>query len=365
MPSTTRTVLLTGGAGFTGGWTVGELRRALHRADAEAGRPSVLRVLTHRRPVLDGTGTGLGTGTGAEALPQPEHAHGDLTDPASLRGLCDGVDTVLHLAVRVGEDEEEAHAVNVEGTRNLLAEAARAGVRRIVQLGTAAVYRDGAHRGAAEGELETGPVSVTSRTRLAGERLVLAAGGTVLRPHLVYGAGDTWFVPALAQLVRGLPHWVDGGRARLSLVAVDDLARALAALAVGPGPGRAAGPAPEQAPDPAGWTGGRVLHASHPVPVTARELVGAVAAALGLPLPEGDITVAAALELLGGATPVRERRLSLLAVDHWYDSSRLWALAGVDPGPGFAARFADHAPWYRAALAGGVAPAGHPARARS
>ncbi|MET9616076.1 NAD-dependent epimerase/dehydratase family protein [Kitasatospora indigofera] len=358
MPSTTRTVLLTGGAGFTGGWTVGELRRALHRAGPEAERPSVLRVLTHRRPVPDGTGTATG------APPRPEHVHGDLTDPASLRGLCDGVDTVLHLAVRVGEDEEEAHAVNVEGTRNLLAEAARAGVRRIVQLGTAAVYRDGAHRGAAEGELETGPVSVTSRTRLAGERLVLAAGGTVLRPHLVYGAGDTWFVPALAQLVRGLPHWVEGGRARLSLVAVDDLARALAALAVGPGPAHPAGPAAE-APDPAAWPAGRVLHASHPVPVTARELVGTVAAALGLPLPEGDITMAEALELLGGATPVRERRLSLLAVDHWYDSSRLWALAGCDPGPGFAARFADHAPWYRAALGGGAASVGHPARVRS
>ncbi|OKI24276.1 NAD(P)-dependent oxidoreductase [Streptomyces sp. CB03911] len=350
MASTTRTVLLTGGSGFTGGWTLRELRRALHRADAEASQSSVLRVLTHRRPVPDGTDAGT------DALPRPEHADGDLTDPASLRGLCEGVDTVLHLAVRVGEDEEEARAVNVEGTRNLLAEAARAGVRRIVQLGTAAVYRDGAHRGAAEGELETGPVSVTSRTRLEGERLVLAAGGTVLRPHLVYGAGDTWFVPALAQLTRGLPHWVEGGRARLSLVAVDDLARALAALAVRPGPDHVPGPGAEPAASPGGGPAGRVLHASHPVPVTARELVTAVAAALGLPLPEGDISTARALELLGGATPVRERRLSLLAVDHWYDSSRLWAVAGCDPGPGFAARFAEHAPWYRAALGGGPAP---------
>ncbi|MCX5212259.1 NAD(P)-dependent oxidoreductase [Kitasatospora sp. NBC_00240] len=358
MGSTARTVLLTGVAGFTGGWTARELRRALHRADAEASRPSVLRLLTHRRPVPDGADAGPAAG----ALPRPEHARGDLTDRASLRGLCDGVDTLVHLAVRVGEDEEEAHAVNVEGTRNLLAEAGRAGVRRIVQLGTAAVYRDGAHRGAAEGELATGPVSVTSRTRLAGEQLVLAAGGTVLRPHLIYGAGDTWFVPALAQLIRGLPHWVDGGRARLSLVAVDDLARVLAALAVRPGPDLAAGPASSPAEGPAEGPAGRVLHAGHPVPVTTRELVTTVATALELPLPEGDISMARALELLGGATPVRERRLSLLAVDHWYDSSRLWAPAGCDPGPGFAARFADHAPWYRAALGvgSGAAPVGRP-----
>lgn len=69
----------------------------------------------------------------------------------SVRGLCDGVGAVLHLAARIGGTQEECRAVNVEGTRALLAEAERAGVRRIVQLGTAAVYRDGAHRGAVEG----------------------------------------------------------------------------------------------------------------------------------------------------------------------------------------------------------------------
>ncbi|MFC9329647.1 NAD-dependent epimerase/dehydratase family protein [Kitasatospora sp. NPDC057015] len=359
MGSTARTVLLTGGAGFAGGWTVGEIHRALHREYAAGGPAPVLRVLTHRRPVP--------TPSGPDAAPRLEPADGDLTDPASLRGLCEGVDTVVHLAARVGEDEEQARAVNVEGTRNLLAEARRAGVDRILQLGTAAVYRDGAHSGAAEGELVTGPVSVTSRSRLAGEELVLAAGGTVLRPHLVYGEGDLWFVPALAQLMRRLPHWVEGGRARISLVSVDDLARVVAALAVRPGPdlrasvgrgrrpgaeaGRQAWPAP-----PAG----RVLHASHPVPVTARDLVTRVAAALELPLPEGDVDLAGAVALMGGPAPVWERRISLLGVDHWYDSSRLWALAGCEPGPGFAARFADHASWYRSALGGGPAPAGRP-----
>ena len=338
MGSTTRTILVTGGTGFVGGWTVRELRRALRGTAARDGRDAApaLRLLIHRRPAA--------RDCVADTAVRVECAEGDLADPASLDGLCDGVDTVLHLAAKVGDDPALAYQVNVAGTRNLLAEAQRAGVGRIIQLGTAAVYRDGAHRGAAEGELETGPASVTSRSRLTGEEMVLAAGGTVLRPHLVYGTGDVWVVPALAYLMRRLPHWVEGGRARISMVAVDDLARAIAALALGPA-------------EPAGPAGraGRVLHASHPVPVTTCEVLTALAAALQLPLPEGDLTVAQALELLGDPASVWERRLSLLAVDHWYDSSALWELAGCDPGPGFPARFADHAPWYRSALSKGTA----------
>lgn len=335
MGSTTRTILVTGGTGFIGGWTVRELRRILRDRAARDGRDATpaLRLLIHRRPAA--------RDCVADTAVRLECEVGDLADPASLDGICDGVDTVVHLAAKVGDDPALAYQVNVAGTRNLLAEARRAGVGRIIQLGTAAVYRDGVHRGAAEGELETGPASVTSRSRLAGEEMVLAAGGTVLRPHLVYGTGDVWVVPALAYLMRRLPHWVEGGRARISLVAVDDLARAIAALALGPAV--PAGPA------------GRVLHASHPVPVTTREVLTTLAGALQLPLPAGDLTVAQAMELLGGPAPVWERRLSLLAVDHWYDSSALWELSGCEPGPGFGARFADHAPWYRAALSKGTA----------
>jgi len=50
---------------------------------------------------------------------------GDVTDAASLEPALKGVDGVLHLAVE-----------NVDGTRNLLDAAARAGVRNIVSAGT-------------------------------------------------------------------------------------------------------------------------------------------------------------------------------------------------------------------------------------
>jgi hypothetical protein len=58
--------------------------------------------------------------------------------------------------------------------------------------------------------------------------------------------------------------------------------------------------------------------------------------------------MAQAENLLGVAqAPRRARQLSLLAVDHWYDCSRIWRLAGCPPGPGFAQGFARHASWYR------------------
>ncbi|MBA4866830.1 NAD-dependent epimerase/dehydratase family protein [Streptomyces sp. PSKA54] len=263
-----------------------------------------------------------------------------MRDAASLRGVCDGVDTLVHLAAQVGGDMERCRAVNVGGTEALLSEAARAGVRRIIHLSTAAVYGDGPHRWETETMLRTAPVSPTSITRLAAEESVLSAGGLVLRPHMVYGEGDTWVIPSLVAMLRRVPHWVNGGDARVSMIAVDDLADAIVALAL----------------HSARLPSGRVLHANHPAPVRVRDVITTVARALDLPLPQGSVSDSQALDLLSAPNdPTRARRLSLLAVDHWYESSALWKLTGADPGPGFPERFAPYAAWYRAAAAGTAA----------
>ncbi|MFF9626912.1 NAD-dependent epimerase/dehydratase family protein [Streptomyces griseosporeus] len=308
-------ILVTGGTGFIGAHVV-----PLLRAAAPPGRPGpALRLLTHRRPGPH------------EPAPELETVTGNLADPRTLHGVCEGVTTVLHLAARVGGTEEECRAVNEEGTRALLAEAARCGVRRVVQLGTAAVYGDGGHRGAPEGGIPEAPVSATSATRLAGERLVLAAGGTVVRPYLVYGEGDRWVVPSLLRLLERIPHWVDGATARLSLISAPALAAALTELALAPRPSE-----------------GRVLHAAHPQPVSVRELMTTVCRALDREPPEGDLTLAEARDRL--TDPAARRSLDLLAHDHWYDSTRLWSTVTTDPGPPFTADFAAYAPWYRKVL---------------
>ncbi|MCQ4081185.1 NAD-dependent epimerase/dehydratase family protein [Streptomyces sp. RB6PN25] len=306
-------ILLTGASGFVGRAALAALTR----------RGASLRLLTHRRPIdpVDG---------------DAERIAGDLADPASLAGVCEGVDTLVHCASAIegnegdgkhGEDQERCTAVNVHGTAALVTEARRAGVRRIVHLSTAAVYGTGPHAGITENAVECAPASVTSRTRLLAERSVLAAGGTVVRPMFVYGPGDSRFVPALATALARTPVTVNGARARLSLVAVEDLAEAIAALAHTARPTRG------------------VYHVNHPVPVTVAELHAALTRHLGVPAPAADLTYEDALAFTG-AEPRLVRQLALVALDHFYDSTRVWRELGLVPG-GFGERFTAYAPWYR------------------
>ncbi|NXY96233.1 NAD-dependent epimerase/dehydratase family protein [Streptomyces sp. BR123] len=306
-------MLVTGSTGFIGG-----------RVAAAA------RMLPGARLVLAGRSTGPD-----ESDPAVRYVHADLADPAGLHGLCEGVDTVLHCAAQVGGAEHSARAVNEEGTRALLAEAERAGVRRFVQVSTASVYGRGIFRNAGPEHLPVAPLSPTSRTRAAAERLVLAAGGTVLRPHLVIGAGDRWVVPGLVRLHRRLAASVDGWQARMSVVDVDDLARAATAVAVAPR-------------DTSG-----VWHPNHPEPVGCARIFDALVRLLGLPAGAGDIEAGEARRRLAG-DPVLLHHLAMLTTDHWFDSSRLWRETGCPAGSRFEESLARHAPWYREHLGTGV-----------
>ncbi|MFE1289754.1 NAD-dependent epimerase/dehydratase family protein [Streptomyces sp. NPDC058751] len=311
-------VLLTGATGFVGS----EVLRTMLRGRA-GGHGIDVRALARTAP----PGTPDASG--------PSWVPGDLSDPASLRGAARGTDVLVHLASRVSGGPEACEAVNVRGTRALLEEARRAGVTRIVHLSTAAVYGPGPHRGIAVDEVFPAPVSHASVTRLAGERLALEAGAVVLRPGLVLGAGDRWVVPALSELRSRVPaHW-DGGSGLLSVVDVTDLARLIVTLAA---TGTPVGPA--------------VHHASHPVPVSNRDLMAALTER-GLVDPvTADWSWENCLRRLRevpGSTS--ERQFSLLARDHWYRSEDIWRITGCPAGPGPLARLAGSTPWYRVHLA--------------
>lgn len=327
------TIMITGAAGFIGGHVARE---------AERRGGLSLRLMSHRRPPAGAAGAGPGPDPGA-AVPGHRTVRADLSDPGSLRGVCEGVDVLLHCASQIGGTPEANETVNARGTAALMAEARRAGVSRVVYLSTASVYGRGAFRAARPEDLVRNPGSPTSGSRAHAEDAVLAAGGVVLRPHLVLGDGDRWVVPGLARILRALPGSVEGWAARTSVITAHDLARLLLGAGLAP----------------AGDLTASVYHAAHPVPVTVRTLLSAVAAVAGQaadpaagpaagPAAE-DLTAVRARELLA-ARGIPGQGLDMLTSDHWFDSDPVWRDLRCTPGPDFEAAFKELAESYRRAL---------------
>ncbi|MER5218704.1 NAD-dependent epimerase/dehydratase family protein [Streptomyces sp. NPDC002838] len=313
-------VLVVGGTGFIGSAVL----RELIRARTAGGNTPILRVLS-RRPLQAVT----------EAA-EVQHVVGDLGDPSTLRGICSGIGTVIHAASYVGRDVRQCEGVNHLGTRALIEEADRHGVRRFVYVSTASVYGAGPHRGPHEGQLNPAPASPASTSRLRAEDEVRAAGGTVLRPHLVYGAGDRWFVPTLVRVLRQVPSWPKGASARNSVIAVEDLARVIVTLARWPWP----------------HGGGETYHVADPRPLSMGSLLVRLQGLLGLPEPRW-VPSAEHRTLVRHALPgLSDHQYALLTEDHWYDTGRIWHKAELDPGPGFEKRFAACSSWYEDLMAG-------------
>ena len=151
--------------------------------------------------------------------PHGVEAHdGDVTDRSSLRGAADGCDAVLHLVGIVDESPPEVtfQSVNVDGTRHVVDEAARAGVAQLVYVSSL-----GADRG----------TSPYHRSKLAGEEIARTFAGrwVVVRPGNVYGPGDE-VVSLLLKMVRALPAIpvIAGGDQPFQPVWADDVGEALA-----------------------------------------------------------------------------------------------------------------------------------------
>lgn len=204
------TVLVTGANGFVGSHVLSALADAGHQVLAlvrdDDGATQVERRLS------------------AAQRPSVEVRRGDVTKPASLPTALAGADAILHLAAipRDWDGGATLRLVNTEGTRNVLAAAATAGVPRFVHLGALGVVDDP--------DLHYG----SSKARAMA--LVRESGldWTILSPSLLFGERDGFF-NILAGLVRMSPGIVPitgKGDARFQPLAIGDLARA-AVIALG------------------------------------------------------------------------------------------------------------------------------------
>jgi UDP-glucose 4-epimerase len=76
----------------------------------------------------------------AERWRKTEYRRGDVLDRASVEGLVEDADVVVHLAFIILGGAEESHRVNLEGSRNVFEAALAAGARRLVYASSVAAY---------------------------------------------------------------------------------------------------------------------------------------------------------------------------------------------------------------------------------
>lgn len=136
---------------------------------------------------------------------------GSVTDPAAVADAVTGQTAVIHLAAKVSMagDPSEFERVNVDGTSSVLAAAREAGVTRFVHISSPSVANSGSSLvgvGSSKPEPKTARGHY-ARTKAEGELRVLAADSAdfpvlVLRPHLMWGPGDTQLTERIIERAR-------------------------------------------------------------------------------------------------------------------------------------------------------------------
>jgi nucleoside-diphosphate-sugar epimerase len=206
-------VLVTGASGFLGRAVAAEIAAAGHEVRCFQRRPS--------------------------GVAGVQDALGSVTEPAEVARAVADMDAVVHLAAKVSlaGDPAEFEAVNVGGTRTLLAATTDAGVSRFVFVSSPSV----AHAGASIVGSDARPADPAlargdyARTKAAAELLALAADSPELRvvavrPHLVWGPGDTQLVARIIDRARaGRLPLLGHGAALIDTTYVDNAASAIAA----------------------------------------------------------------------------------------------------------------------------------------
>jgi nucleoside-diphosphate-sugar epimerase len=177
-----QTTLVTGGSGYIGAMLVKEL--------LEGGREvRVLDSLLHGQEDIAAEQEQAGV----------QVIRGDVRDADAREAALKGAEAVVHLAAIVGDpacalDPAVSDEVNVQATRELVADANGAGVQRLVFASTCSNYgrmEDPTVPITEDGELR--PVSLYAEQKVGMEKLILGGAGTTkptcLRFATVYGVG--------------------------------------------------------------------------------------------------------------------------------------------------------------------------------
>jgi nucleoside-diphosphate-sugar epimerase len=134
------------------------------------------------------------------------HIRGDLSDYHALKEAMTGCGAVFHVAAKTGVwgKYQDYYKVNVAGTENVLKACRELGIRNFVFTSSPSVVFDGKDSEGKDESLDY-PKKYTAwypETKAMAEKLVMAANDVTLktvslRPHLIWGPGDTHYIPRL------------------------------------------------------------------------------------------------------------------------------------------------------------------------
>lgn len=308
--------LVTGGGGFLGKTIV---RQLLDRGDS-------VRVLARGDyPEL--------RDWGAETM------QGDIADPEAVGAAVDGRDVVFHCAAKAGAwgSYFSYYEPNVLGTQNVIEACQRRGVRKIVYTSSPSVTFAGNDQ---EGVDESAPypekyLANYPKTKAMAEQLVLQRdkgklATVALRPHLIWGPGDTQLIPRLIERARaGKLRIVGNGKNKVDAVYVDNAARAHLLAA------------DRLAPD--AECAYNAYYITNGEPWEMARLVNAILDAAGLPPVTRRISAPAAyvagavlegmykLRGVDEEPPMTRFIAKQLATAHWYDISAARRDLGYEP----------------------------------
>lgn len=251
----------------------------------------------------------------------------DVADPDAVAAAMAGQDAVVHLAAKVDIVGvwPDFVRVNVDGTRHVVAAAQASSARRLVHVSSPSV----AHAGAPLVGAGAGPADPQrargsyARSKAMAEQVALAADSpdlavVAIRPHLVWGPGDTQLIGRIVDRARaGRMALVGSGAALIDTTYVDNAVDALVC-----------------ALDRCPAVHGEALVVSNGEPRPVAELVASICRAAGVEPPRRLVPLpiawaaGAAVEgtwsamRLTSDPPMTRFLAAQLATAHWFDQRR-------------------------------------------
>ncbi|PYI66633.1 nucleoside-diphosphate sugar epimerase [Arthrobacter livingstonensis] len=336
-------------------------------AAAAAGQPG-----TARRVLVTGTSGLLGRAVAQllhergyavrtlqrSAVRDPwESVQGSVADPDVAASAVAGVDAVIHLAAKVSFTGEWTDFVstNIVGTRQLLAASQHAGVHDFVFVSSPSVAHFGssivgAGAGPANPDLARG---FYARSKAAAEQLALAEDSpafrvTAIRPHIVWGPGDTQLVERVVERARaGRLPLLDGGRALIDTTYVDNAAGAIV-----------------RGLERMEYAHGQALVVTNGEPRPVGELIAGICAAAGVPAPGYSVpgwlargagsviekawTAAGTRGWVHDEPPMTRFLAEQLSTAHWFDQRHTQSVLAWTPSVSIDEGLAKLAAYYRA-----------------